>query len=684
MRDAIHIGNPSATRDIATDHASVSMIALPLRIENEIIGVLAIYGSEPDTFDDSETALLVELARDLGHGIKVLRNQAERQPTEAELAEERNLLHTLIDTLPLSIFIKDTHGRLILNNLAHNKMQGVASSTELLGKTVFDYYPPDLASQYYAKEQELFRTGIAQIDEEELRRDPRTGGPLWNLTTKVPLRDRQGQITGLVGITYDITQRKEMGGALQRRDALLDALAAISGDFLRFADVAAVLSQVIARLGRAVDVSRVQIYENVATREGDAALHLSHEWTAEGIHSTRNSPTRQDVPYSSLPGWHRTLVTGGTVSGLARDFPSAAKTGLALTDTLSCVFVPIVYSDEFWGVLGFSECSSERHWLPVEIEAMRSGSSALGSALLRQRTEAAEREQRALAEALRDTVEAISSSLQIDEVLDRILASLDRVVPNDATNVMLLDHDVARVVRGRGYAQRGLEAEVTAVTFKLDEIAHLKRAVETRQVQIVSDTRTSPTWQLLSESLWIRSYIVAPIIVDDQIIGLLNLDSATPGKYSARDAERLRAFTDQAAVALHNAQLYATTRQNVAELETLQQLSMDLTARLDPDSVMRTLTQGALKLVGARAGGLFLYRPHEDVLELVVSIGTDPVGTQCKRGEGLVGRVFESRTPMSVASYETWDGKVAGPVVRTMGAVIAVPILWQGDLLGVF
>ncbi len=134
---------------------------------------------------------------------------------EEELATERNLLRTLIDILPDDVYAKDTQSRFILVNPAVAQFMGVKTTSELLGKTDFDFCPPELAEQYFADEQHLFQTGQPIIDQEEPIIDRSTGEKHWNLTAKIPLRDSQGKIVGLVGVGRDITARKLNEEALQ-------------------------------------------------------------------------------------------------------------------------------------------------------------------------------------------------------------------------------------------------------------------------------------------------------------------------------------------------------------------------------------------------------------------------------------------------------------------------------------
>jgi PAS domain S-box-containing protein len=179
--------------------------------------------------------------------------------------------------------------------------------------------------------------------------------------------------------------------------------------------------------------------------------------------------------------------------------------------------------------------------------------------------ERAEREHRALSEALRDTATALNSTLDLDEVLRRVLINVEQVVPHDAANVMLVQEGIARVVMARGYTPHVAQERVLAVSLVMDQTPHLRRVIETGQVQILSDVTADADWITLPETQWIRSYAVAPIRLEGEVIGFLNLDSATPGAFTAEHGERLQAFADQAAVAVRNARLYDQARRELTE-----------------------------------------------------------------------------------------------------------------------
>ena len=172
----------------------------------------------------TRTAELRALNEDLTKEIAV------RKRTEEALAEERNLLRTIIDNLPDYIYAKDTESRYLVSNIAHVRFLGATTSDEIVGKTVFELFPQELAAQYHANDQEIIRLGQPLLNREERSVD-RTGNSIWNLTTKVPLRDSHRKIIGLVGIARDITERKR---AEEEREALIEELEAKNAELERF------------------------------------------------------------------------------------------------------------------------------------------------------------------------------------------------------------------------------------------------------------------------------------------------------------------------------------------------------------------------------------------------------------------------------------------------------------------
>jgi PAS domain S-box-containing protein len=187
----------------------------------------------------------------------------------------------------------------------------------------------------------------------------------------------------------------------------------------------------------------------------------------------------------------------------------------------------------------------------------------------RKRAENAEREHRALAEALRDTAAALSSTLDFEEVLDRILENVGLVVPHETSLIVLLEDDHLRMARHKGLAERGLKEWIESLRPALDERPIYRRIVQTAQPLVIPDTHADPDFVGLPELDWIRSFISAPIHVKGKIIGFLNLHSSLPGFFTNSQMAHLQAFADQAAIALENASLLQEVHTSRERLQTL-------------------------------------------------------------------------------------------------------------------
>ena len=186
----------------------------------------------------------------------------------------------------------------------------------------------------------------------------------------------------------------------------------------------------------------------------------------------------------------------------------------------------------------------------------------------RERLLVAEREQRLLAETLREVTLALSSQLSHETVLDEILHQAQRLVPHTTANIALLEGDTLSIVRWWGYRQFGTDEFMTGLTQPLSKFLLDAEAVRSHTPLVVADTRQEPRWVVLDETDWIRSYLTVPICRGEQVLGLLRLDGESPAAFSTQDAQRLQPLANAATVALENARLYEQARHD-AENKTM-------------------------------------------------------------------------------------------------------------------
>ncbi|MGA9119985.1 MAG: response regulator [Bacteroidota bacterium] len=168
----------------------------------------------------------------------MMRDITDRKRAEQLVQNDRILLRTLIDNLPDAIYVKDLACKKTVANLGDVHNLGCTSEGEVLGKDDFDFFPAEIAGRFYDDDQVVLKTGNPVINREEYMLDDR-GAKRWLLTNKLPLRNEQGQITGLVGIGIDITQRKVAEEALARRNEELERAKLIAEEQARELEIQA-------------------------------------------------------------------------------------------------------------------------------------------------------------------------------------------------------------------------------------------------------------------------------------------------------------------------------------------------------------------------------------------------------------------------------------------------------------
>ncbi|HXG46304.1 MAG TPA: PAS domain S-box protein, partial [Methylomirabilota bacterium] len=141
----------------------------------------------------------------------------QRKKIEEELAYERDLLRALLENIPDRIYFKDVHSRFLRCSLSMVRRLGLNDPREVEGRTDFDFHPRELAEEYFADEQKILATGQPLINKLERQVDG-NGREMWASVTKVAIYNQAGQITGLIGLSRDITQLKETEKALRQAE----------------------------------------------------------------------------------------------------------------------------------------------------------------------------------------------------------------------------------------------------------------------------------------------------------------------------------------------------------------------------------------------------------------------------------------------------------------------------------
>ena len=252
--------------------AAAEMAAMHRRVLDTEEGVLDIEHPHVDTSgevracstslipllgDDGTAHGVVGISRDVTDQKRALAAAVEAKEAaearEHDLDQQHRLLRTVVDAIPEHVYVKDRQGRCLIRNAYSASVMGYADPEEAVGQTVFDTSEnPEIAAAYWDEEDRVMETGVADLNHEE---PYAFGGETgWIVTSRVPLRDVDGAVVGLVGVTRDVTREKESRAEVERQQVLLQTVIDAVPDAIFVLDEAARFSVVNRAAKRAVGV----------------------------------------------------------------------------------------------------------------------------------------------------------------------------------------------------------------------------------------------------------------------------------------------------------------------------------------------------------------------------------------------------------------------------------------------
>ncbi len=179
-------------------------------------------------------------------------------------------------------------------------------------------------------------------------------------------------------------------------------------------------------------------------------------------------------------------------------------------------------------------------------------------------------QQRNLAQALLDTANALNASNDLDTVLDTILKNVSRIMPHDSANIMMIEDDVAHIIRHFGYDEAGFTyEEILQIVLPLNKADNLRWVEKNKQPLKIDDTHNSIhfKWVNSTTSNHVHSLITAPIITNNEVVGFINVDSTSTNNFTEEQARQLMAFANQAAIAIQQASLVQKLQDYTDKLE---------------------------------------------------------------------------------------------------------------------
>jgi PAS domain S-box-containing protein len=213
------------------------------------------------------------------------------------------------------------------------------------------------------------------------------GKRIWVAGAATVSRDDEGNPVRVVGVNYDVTERKEAEAELLRRDRLLQAAAEASQTLLSELDLSRAIHTALALIGQAADQDRAYVFEAHEHETTRARLMSQRfEWVRDGVQAQLQNPQLQNLPFDELfPRWEKALLANECIQGAVASFPPEERPTLEEQGIKALLVVPINVNEEFMGFVGFDNCTEVRPFTDSERSVLWALASSMGAAILRER-----------------------------------------------------------------------------------------------------------------------------------------------------------------------------------------------------------------------------------------------------------------------------------------------------------
>jgi signal transduction histidine kinase len=354
-------------------------------------------------------------------------------------------------------------------------------------------------------------------------------------------------------------------------------LSATSLDLIAPHDIATLLETIVERVTDLVSGTDGYVYLSEDT-EGELRCVAEHHSAQE---SAPNPAANGERPMGTVVATDKAIATKHGHRGWLPTLEGGAEQG----DRTSVV-APLISMDRAIGAIRVSR-DADNPFSEDDAELLNHFANHAALAIGYHRLLESEREQRQFTETLREVASVLNNTLNRESVLQHILGQLGRVIDFSSASVMLISDGKLDLV-----AHRGARAGNQPFTpMPIEAFSHIQEAIDTRRPVTIPDTAVDPRWQDRASSVFIRSWLGVPLVVQDRVIGLLNIGKEEPQFYGEEEGQVAAAFADHAAIAIENARLYTETEQQAVDLETNLELARIASSTLELEEVLVLISE---------------------------------------------------------------------------------------------
>lgn len=325
----------------------------------------------------------------------------------------------------------------------------------------------------------------------------------------------------------------------------------------------------------------------------------------------------------------------------------------------------------------------KKQFTPWETDLLRTFANFAGVAIQNTRFLQQER-------TLREVSSAISSNLELEQVAGRILDELRKVVEYRKASVQLIQGDNRTLIASRGFS----EDHITGWLLRpISQDRLINRIVASKNPLILSHPSQDDDWENLSETAHVKSWVGLPLVYRGETIGLLTLDHDQPGYYTESIKDMLALLSNQAAIAISNAQSVEKAEKHHKTLERLLDTSREISelALQGPQGILEQIARSVCKEVGADCAVIYPYDPNRTGYfdaSLVAYYGLEhyPILADKPREGGMAARIRQTQAGiLEIPDISREDPAWNRPLMQREGiqAFVGVSLRTESEEVGV-
>jgi PAS domain S-box-containing protein len=580
-------------------------------------------------------AQLVEELQDLRRQVTRLQKQVEEHKEMLETpTQDQLLLGALMDSVSDYVYFKDRECRFIRTTRAHARTFGLSDPAEVVGKTDFDFFTEDHARPAYEDEQRIVQTGEPLLDVEERETWP-DRPDTWVSTSKMPLRDAAGNIVGTFGISRDITERRHVGEVLKRRARQLQMVAEVSREAIAILDVRQLLDRVVNLVSDGFGFYHTGIF----------LLDDAGQYVVLRTASSEGGQRMLERGHSLLVG--QTGVVGHAAATNEPRIAFDVGEDAVLFDnpdlpaTRSEMALPLSVRG---GVIGVLDVQSTEPSAFVEEDIA----------------------------VLRILADQLAIAIENARLIERSGAQLRELSLMHGEYSASAWADLASPERSQVYVYDRVDV----------------RPVEESPSQALDKALESGKVVTHAGSEADEAVLAMPLKVRGRTIGAIGVQEIGDGReWSPQEMALVEAVSDQVAVALDSARLFAEARIRAEELVVLNELARHLTGTPSVNEALRRAHEAVSHLLRSSSFYVGLYDAERDAIDFVYDTSEAEEDLQIatvSADEGLAGYIVRNRK--SVLIKENLDERLEELGITSVGADalswLGVPLLIGDQVLG--